>query len=229
MFLGRPLLDRLESCYGSGANVLDIATGTGRLPLALVEIPFYEGYVVGVDSSYGMLQQAAIKTSALSDRVHLVEGSAYPLPFADQSFVGVTIMEALEFLPNRDDALAEASRVLRPGGWLLVTNRIGSEARFMPGRTESPVDFEARLKAIGFTDVSTWPWQSYYDLIWAMRSGDARSAPVPEDWYSALTCPGCTESGTWSPRSGRSKDGVEQLTCTVCGYIVGRTDGIWRI
>ena len=57
-FLGRPLLDRLEPTAGPRALVLDLGTGTGRLAIALLDIPFFEGTVVGLDVSPAMLRLA---------------------------------------------------------------------------------------------------------------------------------------------------------------------------
>src|SRR3989304_5357777 len=54
MFLGRPLLDHLEETAGPRALVLDVPTGPARLPVALTDLPFFEGRIVGVDNSVGM-------------------------------------------------------------------------------------------------------------------------------------------------------------------------------
>jgi ubiquinone/menaquinone biosynthesis C-methylase UbiE len=173
-FLAVPLLSRLEEIGAADGEVLDLATGTARLPIALFDVPFFTGTMVGVDISKRMLAEARKKTEDqdYGDRLTLQQGPAAPLPFEDARFDAVCMLEALEFLPNPDEALDELYRVLKPHGWLMTTNRVGWEARLMPGRTQSKQDFEKRLLGHGFVEVETKPWQSYYDLIWARRRGE---------------------------------------------------------
>ncbi len=229
MLIGRPLLDRIESSVGAEVVVLDIASGTGRLPLALAQIPGFEGAVVGIDFSRDMLREARRKTEAARAPVELLECEAAPLPFATSRFGAVTMMEALEFLPDRDLAISEAARVLVPGGWLLITNRIGLEAQLMPGRTESPAYFEKRLCRIGLTEVSTWPWQSYYDLVWA-RKPRGETGRLVSEWHGALICPGCGAVGGWIEEPIEAASGeTTQISCRTCGYVVGQHQGIWQL
>lgn len=234
-FLANPLFERLAAGAGPGARVLDVATGTARLPLALLGLPDFGGTVVGVDLSAGMLAVAAAKTSAWADRYALVHHAAAPLPFADESFDAVTILEALEFLPDRSASLREAVRVLAPGGWLLATNRIGIDARLMPWRTDPPAAFEARLAAIGLVDVVTRPWMTYYALVLGRRPGAPawrRSGP----WHDALRCPRCG-STDWAPSAAPAGQGDATLeahaslglVCRSCGALAARREGVWQL
>lgn len=172
--LGLPLFTRLEAVFGPRVRVLDVATGTGRLPIALLTIPWYEGEVVGLDISAPMLDIARQKLTAIGaeGRVTLVRDMAAPLPFDDESFEGVALVEALEFLPDRWAAIEELKRVLRPGGWLLLTNRVGGGAWLMPGRTERTKALEARLRRMGWHDVASTRWTTLYDRVWARKPGE---------------------------------------------------------
>lgn len=186
--LALPLFLRLEAEFGPRARVLDVATGTGRLPLALLTIPWFQGEVVGLDLSASMLAEARRKVEAIeaSDRVELLCDAAAPLPFDSGSFQGATLLEALEFLPDRWAALEEIRRVLAPGGWLLLTNRVGGGAWLMPGRTEPTEALEARLTRMGWQAVASSRWTTLYDRVWAQKpSGDpadirSRGSSVPE-------------------------------------------------
>jgi hypothetical protein len=60
-------------------------------------------------------------------------------------------------------------RVLRPGGWLLMSNRVGWEARLMPGHTWSRAELISILRGLPLADISVRPWQTYYDLVWARK------------------------------------------------------------
>jgi len=110
-----------------GARVLDLATGTGDLALALAAEGARE--VVGVDFAPPMLRAAAAKSvpglpvstsgGATVDRplspVWIV-ADALRLPFADASFDACTVAFGLRNMADYEAALREMGRVLRPGG-----------------------------------------------------------------------------------------------------------------
>lgn len=165
--LGRPLAIALSNW--DRPDVLDLATGTGRLPRTLFRQPGFRGQVVGVDLSAKMLRIAALYVGSHQALAGLLRAAATPLPFADEQFEAVTCLEALEFFPSAETALEEMIRVLRPGGWLLITNRVGWEARLMPGHTWSRAQLVSILRQLPLTDISVRPWQTYYDLVWARK------------------------------------------------------------
>jgi ubiquinone/menaquinone biosynthesis C-methylase UbiE len=90
---------------------------------------------------------------------------------ADDVFDIVVSLEILEFTPSPFKTLHEMARVLRPGGWLIVTNRVGKEARFILGKTFSRSTFPTVLEKVGLIDVEVYPWQVEYDLAWARKPG----------------------------------------------------------
>jgi hypothetical protein len=55
-------------------------------------------------------------------------------------------------------------RVLRPGGWLVVTNRIGPTAKMMPGRVAGLDQFIASMAALGLVDIATGPSKRYWGM-----------------------------------------------------------------
>ncbi len=166
-FITWPLRRRLKRF--PAPLVLDVATGTGRLPYFLLQEPEFNGRVIGLDASAGMLTQAQVKLAPFGDRAALVRQSALDLPFGDAAFAAVTCLEALEFLPDDAAALREMARVLRPGGVLLVSRRQGPDAPWFLGHTRDRDEFEALLADIGLTDIRTQPWQVEYELVWAAR------------------------------------------------------------
>ncbi len=187
-FLGIPLS---ASLIGSWQPlVLDVATGTSRLPLALFSQPNFHGRVIALDNARRMLHAATQYVAAHRDRITWVWHPAVPLPFADDAFDAVTCLEALEFMPDTRAALIECIRVLKPGGMLLVTNRAGRGAHLMPGKAMSKARCEALLKSLGQTDVTLQIWQYDYDLAWSLKPG----ADAPDrltDPIEALRCPRC--------------------------------------
>ena len=201
-FLGEPLAQALS--FVSHPLVLDVATGTGRLPRTLLAQPNFDGNIIGLDSSRAMLAQAA---SNASDRLLLVWQAASRLPFDDDTLDAVTCLEAIEFMPDTRTALGEIIRVLRPGGVALLTNRVGVWARFLPGHTHSPKAFEELLRSMGLEQIQTHTWQVDYNLVWAVKPGHAASRGRPR-LIDSLCCPHCRGPLTHSNHS---------LECDTCG------------
>jgi len=197
-FLGQPLAQALANM--GAPLVLDVATGTARLPLALCRQPDFGGRVIALDLSRQMLRRAAANLAAYRDRVTLLWQDASRLPFTDHVFDAVTCLEALEFVPDAHAALAEMVRVLRPGGVLLLSNRIGGGARWLPRRTLSSRDFAVLLESAGLEQVHIRAWQVDYDLLWARkrstgstsRPGQGRQA-APATLPALLQCPHCAD------------------------------------
>jgi len=97
----------------AGQRVLDVACGTGVL--AREARRRTGAHVVGLDPSTGMLTVAR----ELAPEVEWRRGRAEAMPFADQSFDAVLSQFGLMFM-ERDKAIREMLRVLRPGGRLVV-------------------------------------------------------------------------------------------------------------
>jgi ubiquinone/menaquinone biosynthesis C-methylase UbiE len=168
--LGLPLAMRLAAM--EAPRVLDVAAGTGRVARALLRQPLFDGRVTQVDLAARMLAEGQRVGAAWPDRLDWVRGPADRLPFAAETFDAVTCLEALEFLPDARAALAECARVLRPGGLLLVTNRVGGDAWLLPGKTYRRPAFRRLLAELPLDDLYVQPWQVEYDLAWATRSGE---------------------------------------------------------
>jgi ubiquinone/menaquinone biosynthesis C-methylase UbiE len=102
-----------------GEQVLDVGTGTG-LVAHLVAPRVSPGSVIGIDLSDNML---ALARSKKSKNVQFLGMAAERLVFKPETFDLVTMGEALAYLSDPTDALAEAHRVLRAGGRLAVSNQ----------------------------------------------------------------------------------------------------------
>lgn len=164
----RPLMAALADC--PAPVILDVATGTGRVPFDLLQQPTFTGTLVAVDASSRMLAQARRKLAPYGTRCQIRRHAATPLPFPDAQFDAVTCLEALEFLPSDEDALREMTRVLRPGGVLMTTRRKGSEAHLFLHRHRSETQMVRLLQEMGLTQVHCQLWQINYDLIMARKS-----------------------------------------------------------
>ena len=104
-----PLLQALDGA--PGPRLADIGGGTGNYALVLKQ----EGWdSVVVDCSADMLGRAAAKG------LQTVQAHAERLPFGDESFDAATMISMLHHVQDRRAALAEARRILRPGGRLVL-------------------------------------------------------------------------------------------------------------
>ncbi len=153
--------------------VLDVAGGTSRLARTLLPQIAFDGQVVTLDLSARMLRHGQPLCAAWPGRAYWLQAPAAALPCAADAFDAVTCLEALEFLPDARAALAECLRVLRPGGVLLLTNRIGFDAWLMPGKTFSRPAFLRLLAEFSVELVRVERWQVEYDLVWARKAGDS--------------------------------------------------------
>jgi ubiquinone/menaquinone biosynthesis C-methylase UbiE len=109
-------------CSRARGEVLEIAVGTGR------NLPFYpEGVrLTGIELSPKMLGLARRRAAELGRNADLRVGDAQDLPFSDACFDTVVATLALCTIPDERRALAEAVRVLRPGGLLLLLEHVRS-------------------------------------------------------------------------------------------------------
>jgi len=101
-----------------GAAVLDVGCGTGAVSRELALRPGVAA-VVGIDPSAVFLATARKLATGLSN-LSFVEGDGRCLPCEESSFDAVIFHTTLSHVPDPHSALAEAFRVLRPGGVLAV-------------------------------------------------------------------------------------------------------------
>ncbi len=109
-------------CSQVRGEVLEIAAGTGR------NLPFYPRDVrlTAVELSPEMLEIARRHAQELGVEADLCVGDVQDLPFPDASFDTVVATLALCTIPDDRRAVAEAARVLRPGGLLLFLEHVRS-------------------------------------------------------------------------------------------------------
>ena len=103
------------------ALVLDMATGTGEVAVEICR-HHPQARVIGVDFSPKMLMvgRRKGKFKKFNDRIHISLGDGRQLPLRSDSFEAATIAFGIRNVEEREQALREFYRVLKPGGQLLI-------------------------------------------------------------------------------------------------------------
>ena len=114
---------------GHYRRLLDIGTGTGRI-LELTHLRYDRA--VGLDLSHEMLGVARARLQAAGiSNAQMRHGDLYNLPFAPASFDAVTVHQVLHYMDDPARAVAEAARMLAPGGVLLIVDFAPHELEFL--------------------------------------------------------------------------------------------------
>ncbi len=162
-----------------GERVLDVACATGVVARLMAPHVGATGKVVGLDLSVGRLEVARSIPLAQGVEVEWREGNAMSLPFANAVFDLVCCHQGLQFFPDRLAAVRGMSRVLAPGGRLLLSvwrsiehhpdavamaealqRHVSAEAAAFRNESFSLGDaeaIEAHLREAGFRDIVTRP------------------------------------------------------------------------
>ena len=156
----RDCLDRLARDVGDLGPVCDLGCGPGQIARYL----YRKGVkTLGVDLSPQMVAEA----QRLNPDIHFHQGDMLALPDEDNSWGGIAAFYCIIHIPRAQivEALYEIKRVLKPGGFLLVTFHIGTEIKHLDEWWEKPVnldfafylpnEMESWLKEAGFELVET--------------------------------------------------------------------------
>jgi SAM-dependent methyltransferase len=137
--------------------VADLGCGTASVAAQLAP---HVTRVNGVDHSAAMLKAAAKRTADFPN-VDLRRGDLSALPIDDSTCDAALLLLALTYVPDPATVLAEARRILRPGGRVVIVDLLPHDRedfRRQMGQLHAgfdPKDLEAGLRAAGFSSVSS--------------------------------------------------------------------------
>ena len=101
-------------------TILDIATGTGDLAIALAKTNAIK--IIGLDISSGMLEigKEKIKQQGLDNKIEMILGDSENMPFEDNTFDAITVGFGVRNFETLENGLKEIYRVLKPGGCFVI-------------------------------------------------------------------------------------------------------------
>ncbi len=146
---------------GTGSRLLDVGCGTGTLAIEAARLAGPTGLVAGIDPAPRQIERAWAKQRRAGCDIDFRVGVIQALPFEDQHFDAVTSTLMMHHLPGEliSEGLAEAHRVLRPNGLLVVADFDGPNEDHSPGHDTPDGAQGAGLPTLitqaGFTIVST--------------------------------------------------------------------------
>lgn len=164
----------------AGGRWLDVGTGTGLLLPWLSALAGPEGQVLAIEAAEGMAEKARERVRSLGlENVRVLPGDMAQLPVEDRSVDGLIFSLALGQAEDCDLALAEAARVLLPGGRLVIAD-VKTHAHeelvdsLGPGFVGFDLDrLESRLIDAGFHALRRMPSQAVHP------TAPGRSADLP--------------------------------------------------
>ncbi len=164
-------------------RMLDLATGTGVIPIKVTTDEGCQSRIHGLDITMSMLARARKKLTArdLCDKVDLVCASAMDIPYADRSFDLVTCALATHHMEVQL-LLSEAYRILRTGGMLSMADVGGSSVWKLP-----VVKFFLELAAFGYFLIKENSNRAWAE---AQAISNVRSK---EEWFELLAETGFQE------------------------------------
>jgi len=218
--------DSVASILPTGARVVDIGVGTGRIAKPLLARGFR---VTGVDLSPKMMRRLLETLPPGSPRPPLVEGDAGRLPLASQIFDAAMSVHVFHLIAQWREALAEVRRILKPGGVFLT----GHEWR--PDDSPPQVVFRKWREIVGAKGIAAHEGPGARDFEDVKKELFALGAAMDEwavgEWATTRTLAGHIETiehRTWSSTWGVPDDFFPQCLAELRAWAVSEYGSLER-
>lgn len=169
-------------------KVLDAGIGTGAFAGAFASSCLRPIDLTGLDVSSEMLRQAENNLNSLVTNASFYKGDINDLPFAEHTFDVVLVAHVIEHMAEPDVALAELSRVLKPGGFLVacITQRSSAGAY---------IQFKWRTHRVDEYTAAGWFHRSGLSGVRAIKLKDGSTAQRFSTGYVAVKTPEAASEG----------------------------------
>ena len=169
-------------------NILDIATGTADVALALNRY-YPKSTIIGLDISVEMLSigRKKISDKGLTPKITLLEGDSENLPFDEGSFDAITVAFGVRNFENLDKGIKEMHRVLKKGGKIVVLEF--SQPSFFLFKIVFNFYFKYILPLIGrLTSKDPRAYQYLYESVQAFPSGEKFLDVLGKNGFKPIRC-----------------------------------------
>lgn len=160
---------------GEGDVVLDIGSGSGTDLLLAAILTGPTGQAIGVDMTVAMREKCLANAHGAGlSNVEVLDGNAEELPVRDGSVDVVTSNGVINLVPDKKAAITDIHRVLKPGGWVQLSDIVVADlpsdacrakpqlwAECIVGATTES-DYLEMFRAAGFTDVERLDELDYF-------------------------------------------------------------------
>lgn len=164
-------------------HILDVATGTGDLAIALKELQ--PENLIGLDLSEQMLQYARVKKSG--NGIQWMKGDSEQLPFKENQFDAVTVAFGVRNFENLELGLKEMYRVLKPGGQLIILEF--SKVKIPPFKQLFTFYFRYITPFIGRIFSKSANAYSYlYNSVRVFPEGEEMNVILQQQGFKKTTC-----------------------------------------
>lgn len=149
-----------------GMRMLDVATGTGLVARAALQLGIGSRDIIGLDPSAGMLLENSRTTG-----IQLLRGFGERLPFRDEAFDFISMGYALRHVESLAALFAEFRRVLKPGGRVLVLEISRPESPVMTGvlrmymKTAMPLIARLRTSSAELRELLKYYWATIEECV----------------------------------------------------------------
>jgi SAM-dependent methyltransferase len=165
-----------EGQINSKSHVFDLACTTGFSLRRASQLTGCSGF--GLDISKTAIDQASIFAAKEElSSIGFVHGDATDIPFKDQFFTHILGGSNFSFIQAREKGLVEVARVLKPAGFLCVSN-------YFYNKPPTVQTLDSVEKAIGFRPSAEWTeayWNEFLSTHFALFKSDQFQLPVNTD------------------------------------------------
>lgn len=156
----KSVLQLVDKCsLPPGSHILDVGCGAGVYSVALARRGYFVEAVDGAPAMLDRTRHSAVEAQ-VDVRIRTTMGTAYDLPFDDGAFPMMLAIGVIPWLASPQMAITELARVIKPGGYLLMTADNRGRLDVLLDPLKCPAFSRARQIVKTVFGVSYWRWHA---------------------------------------------------------------------